>query len=350
MSNSTRILTSKDIKTGKHISPVQRLRIMSADDWEEFIEEWIDSLKKEYSKVERLGGAGDKGRDIVAQLGDVEIWDNYQCKHYDHPLRPSDIWTEIGKLVYYTSMNDFTCPRKYFFIAPLGVGTSLSDFLKDPTKLAQGLRENWDKHCKDKITKKCIIELNDIEPHIKKTDFSIFGYITPLTIIEQHKKTTHFLPRFGGGLPERETPLTPPMKSTSEESEYLRKILQAYSDFNKQNISTIDDVTDDYLKEHYNDSRIQFYSAESLKRFSRDALPEDEFHLLQQEFLNGIKDEIRNPLHANGYIRLLEVVKVARTLQITSHTLIDCLMINDRGGICHQLANDDKSIVWVRNG
>ena len=51
MSNSTRILTSKDIKTGKHISPVQRLRIMSADDWEEFIEEWIDSLKKEYSKV-----------------------------------------------------------------------------------------------------------------------------------------------------------------------------------------------------------------------------------------------------------------------------------------------------------
>lgn len=350
MSNPTRIITSKDIKTGKHISPAQRLRIMNADEWEEFIEEWIDSLKNQYSKVERLGGAGDKGRDIIAQLDDAEIWDNYQCKHYDHPLRPSDIWTEIGKLVYYTSIGDFTCPRKYFFIAPLGVGTSLSDFLKDPRKLAQGLRENWDKYCKDKITKNYMIELSNIEFQIEETDFSIFGYVTPLTIIEQHRTTPHFTARFGGGLPERETPPEPPIKSTFEESEYLKKILQAYSDFNKQDISTIDDVTDVDLTEHYKDSRIQFYSAEALKRFSRDALPEDEFKLLQQEFLNGIKDEIRNPVHANGYLRLLEVVKVARALQITSHALIDCLMVNDRGGICHQLANDNESIVWARNG
>lgn len=142
MSTSTRIITSKDIETGKHISPAQRLRIMNADEWEEFIEEWTDSLKKEYFKVERLGGAGDKGRDIVAQLENAEIWDNYQCKHYGHSLRPSDIWTEIGKLVYYTSIGDFNCPRKYFFIAPLGVGTSLSDLLKNPRKLVQGLREN----------------------------------------------------------------------------------------------------------------------------------------------------------------------------------------------------------------
>lgn len=337
MSNPTRIITSKDIETGKHISPAQRLRIMNADEWEEFIEEWTDSLKKEYFKVERLGGAGDKGRDIVAQLENAEIWDNYQCKHYGHSLRPSDIWTEIGKLVYYTSIEDFTCPRKYFFIAPLGVGTSLSDLLKNPRKLVQGLRENWDKYCKDKITQNCLIELSDMEPQLEKIDFSIFGYVTSLTIIEQHRKTPHFITRFGGGLPKREIPPEPPIKSTSEESEYLKKILQAYSDFNKQDISTIDDVTDVDLTEHYKDSRIQFYSAEALKRFSRDALPEDEFKLLQQEFLNGIKDEIRNPVHANGYLRLLEVVKVARALQITSHALIDCLIVNDRGVISWQM-------------
>ena len=350
MSNSTQIVTSKEIETGKHIAPVLRLRIMSADEWEDFILEWLDSLKKEYVKVERLGGAGDKGRDITAQVDEKGLWDNYQCKHYDHPLRPSDIWTEIGKLVYYTAIEEFSCPRKYLFIAPQGVGTSLSDYLKDPEKLANGLRKNWDNHCKNKVTQTCQIELSSMEEQIQKIDFSIFDYVTPSTIIEQHKKTFHFASRFGGGLPERKIPSKPPTQPTSEESEYLKKILKAYSDYNQQDISTIDDVKDMDLVEHYKDSRIQFYSAESLERFSRDALPEGGFQSLQQEFLNGIKDEIRNPTHVNGYIRLLEVVKVARALQITSHALIECLMINDRGGICHQLANDNESIMWVKNG
>lgn len=350
MSEPTRIATSKYTKTGKHIAPVLRLRIMNSDDWEEFILEWIDYLKKEYCDAEKLGGAGDKGRDVVARIDDSGSWDNYQCKHYDHPLMPTDIWTEIGKLVYYTSIGDFTCPRKYFFIAPQGVGTKLSTLLKNPSDLVKGLISNWDNYCKNKITQTCNIELSDMEDQIKKIDFSIFGYIKPLTIIEQHRDTRHFVERFGGGLPEREIPPEPPTQPTSEESEYLRKILQAYSDFNKQDISTINDVKDVDLTEHYKDSRIQFYSAESLERFSRDALPEGGFQSLQHEFLSGIKDEIRNPTHVNGYFRLLEVVKVARALQITSHALIDCLMVNDRGGICHQLANDNESIVWVRNG
>tara|TARA_R110000787_G_C13425240_1_gene445212 strand:- start:718 stop:834 length:117 start_codon:yes stop_codon:yes gene_type:complete len=34
---------------------------MSFDDWEEFIEEWIDLKKVEYLDGERFGGAGDKG-------------------------------------------------------------------------------------------------------------------------------------------------------------------------------------------------------------------------------------------------------------------------------------------------
>lgn len=344
------MLTSENIKTGKHISPLLRLRIMSADEWEEFIEEWVDSLQEHYYKVEKLGGAGDKGRDVIAIVDSSGVWDNYQCKHYGHPLRPSDIWTEIGKLVYYTSKGEFSCPRRYLFVAPQGVGTTLSDYLRSPEKLVQGLRDNWDKHCKTKITTTDIIELSTVDKQINKIDFSIFEYVKPSTIIDQHRKTSHFIPRFGGGLPKRAVPPEPPTQPTPEESIYLKKILKAYSDYSNQHILSIDDLRDNDLIEHYKDSRKEFYSAEALKRFSRDALSDGEFQTLQQEFLDGIKDEIRNPSHANGYIRLLQVIKVARALQITSHALIDCLITKDRGGICHQLANENKSVTWVKHG
>lgn len=162
------MISSRDAKTGKHIPPVHRLRIMSANDWEEFIEEWIDSLKSEYIKVDKLGGAGDKGRDVVAQVNDTGVWDNYQCKHYDHPLTPTDIWAEIGKLVYYTSIGDFTCPRHYYFIAPQGIGTKLSTLLQKPKDLVDGLIENWDNYCKKKITKNCDIKLSDVQEQILK--------------------------------------------------------------------------------------------------------------------------------------------------------------------------------------
>src|SRR2546427_7640705 len=30
------------------------------------------------------------------------VWDNYQCKHYDHALRPGDVWVEFGKVIWYS--------------------------------------------------------------------------------------------------------------------------------------------------------------------------------------------------------------------------------------------------------
>ena len=51
--------------------------------------------------------------------------------------------------------------------------------------------------------------------------------------------------------------------------------------------------------------------------------------------------------HADGYRRVVAVVKTARTLQLTSHPLISRIHNRDRGGICHQLANDGK-VRWVK--
>lgn len=67
---------------------------------------------------------------------------------------------------------------------------------------------------------------------------------------------------------------------------------------------------------------------------------------MQDEIHSGIKDEVRGD-HADGYRRVLAVVKTARALQPTSNPLSTRLHTRDKGGICHQLANDGK-VRWVK--
>jgi hypothetical protein len=103
----------------------------------------------------------------------------------------------------------------------------------------------------------------------------------------------------------------------------------------------------DDVKEHFNDARLEFYSAESLRGFSRDTLPPGSFEELQDEIHAGIRDTLRGT-YLHGFQRLLAVVGLARVLQLTSHPLVPRMHIRDRGGICHQLANDRADVEWVQ--
>ena len=53
-----------------------------------------------------------------------------------------------------------------------------------------------------------------------------------------------------------------------------------------------------------------------------------------------------NPKHTSGYERVKESVREARIIQVTGNPLVGVMHTNDRAGICHQLANDDK-LTWV---
>jgi hypothetical protein len=100
------------VAAGLPIPPIERIRIFSDGQWEDFVLEWADSLRDHYGTVEQCGGAGDMGRDIIAfDTVNPLIWDNYQCKHYKSGLAPGDIWVELGKLVYYTHNNEYTYRR-----------------------------------------------------------------------------------------------------------------------------------------------------------------------------------------------------------------------------------------------
>jgi hypothetical protein len=338
------------VLAGQLIPAIDRIKLFNASEWECFVLEWVDSLRDEYELVERCGGAGDMGRDVIATLKDgTGSWDNYQCKHYRESLKPGDIWIELGKLMYYTLRCDYTYPRRYYFIAPQGAGTKLSNLLKKPEDLRAGLLANWDKECLEKITKTGRVECNAaMQAHIARLDFSIFKATPVLRIIDAHAKTRWFVARFGGGLPLRPDPVMPPPVPTDDEIIFVGELRRAYADHLKREVNDIDKelVGYDDLREHFADSRVEFYSAEGLRVFSRDTLPPGEFEKLQDEVHSGIRDDVRGEF-ADGYQRVVAVVRTARTLPLTGHSLNSRLHIRDRGGICHQLANDGK-IRWVK--
>ena len=106
------------------------------------------------------------------------------------------------------------------------------------------------------------------------------------------------------------------------------------------------DLTHQDLGAHFARSRQEFYSAESLRTFSRDTLPPGEFERLQDEVHDGIRDEVRLD-HPSGYHRVVTVVKTARALDLGGHPLHTRMTVRDRGGVCHQLVNDGR-VRWVK--
>ena len=121
--------------------PYERIKAYDDKEFELFIREWVTSLNDRF-EVKGFGGAGDKGRDVVARDINGGIY-YYQCKHYDHALRPSDMMIEFGKLIYYTYTGEIDVPQKYFIVAPHDVGPTLNDLIFNPTKINKQLIKEW---------------------------------------------------------------------------------------------------------------------------------------------------------------------------------------------------------------
>jgi len=350
--SQTIIANASQASVGAPVTPIQRLRIMEEDEWELFILEWVDSLRQTYTDVHRCGGAGDLGRDVIGFKSGVNPqspWDNYQAKHYSQPLSVADVVAELGKLLYHASQGEFSLPDQYFFVAPQGPSTALLKVLQKGT-LKQELLDRWDKACRTTIAKGKTIELPTVQATIDAFDFSHVSVVSPLALIAGHQKTKYYVLRFGGGLPSRSMPIPkPPTSLQPNEHVYIKKLLDAYTDEMKMSFPTLDAVQAGapILATHLDRSREQFFSAESLRAFSRDNVPTETFEQLQTEIFDGVQEVYEDPSYTSGYQRVLKTVREARILPITGNPLIGVMHNNDRAGICHQLANDDK-MTWVR--
>ncbi|MFY9958909.1 hypothetical protein [Bradyrhizobium sp.] len=118
--------TAAQYQSGPPIAPLTRIMGYDPAEWEAFIHEWVAaSLKSKYRTVLRFSGANDRGIDVAGFVDDKllnGVWDNYQCKHFDHAVMPSEAWPEIGKILWHSFNGHYTAPRAYYFVAPRGTG------------------------------------------------------------------------------------------------------------------------------------------------------------------------------------------------------------------------------------
>ena len=331
------------------------MTIFSPDEWESFIEEWASSLKGVYAKVRRFAGAGDQGIDVVGFVSDTGWeggWDNYQCKRYGHPLYPSDIWVEIGKVIYYSYLNEYPAPRKYYFVASKEISTSLEKLLANPSKLKEDAKSEWDEKCRDKITSTASIHLEgDLLVWFDAFDFSIFSSKSVAELVAEHSQTPFHAVRFGGGLPPRPTVPPPPDKHDARESQYIQQLYNAYGHHLGVCIKEASDLAScskPKLKDDFLRQRERFYHAESLRNFARDTVPAGTFESLQDEIFHGVI-EVCDKDHEDGLARMGATLIHAGNISTAANPLQSVTRVQDRQGICHQLANEAR-LVWVPAG
>lgn len=342
------LYSSEHVGSGIPIPKTQRVQLFSADEWEEFAEEWASSFESSYHCVKRFAGAGDKGLDVVGFIASNQFsdgWDNYQCKFYDKPLTPSNVWVEFAKIIYFTKCGEYTAPRKYYFVAPKQIGTKLGKLLANAPKLKEELKVNWEKHCEDGITSTAKIKLEgDLLAHFESFDFTIFDSVSLVRMIEQHVSTPFHAVRFGGGLGNRPKPVIPPEDTVSMDHRYIRQLLSVYAqsigdDQQSPDLSLLD--KDDSIRNNFRRQRERFYHAESLRNFSRDTVPSGVFEALQDDIFDGVVDMCESQ-HACGMDRLNATMSQAANVTVDASALTSVTRTRDKQGMCHQLVNESR--------
>jgi hypothetical protein len=338
--------TAAKAQFGKIFQPQQQVLLYSAEEWEEFTREWVHFQKQKYHQVLRFAGANDMGIDVAGltdEKGLLGVWDNFQCKHYGAPIAPSTALAEIAKVLWHSYKKEYAAPRKHYFIAPRDCGMMLKQMLTKPGELKNHVIANWDKQCANAVTSKLTISLEgEFKNYVETFDFSIFTMRTTLEIIDEHRQTPYYVTRFGGGLPDRPKPEKPPIEVHKSESRYMCQLFEAYGDHKKADITDITELGPwPELAEHFHRQREFFYHAEALRNFARDTVPPSTFEDLQTELHAGVID-VEAAEHVDGLARANAVTLAASSLQLTSNTLIGVVKIQDRKGICHQLANENR--------
>lgn len=335
------------------ITPIERVRLFSDEQFESFIAEWaVSCLKPQCKEVYNLGGAGDMGRDVIGEYSDGS-YVYYQCKKYNHPLAPAEMYVEIGKLCYYTYTGDIPVPTKYYFVAPYDIGPKLLGLIKNPNKLKQELIANWDEKCKKEISDQGEIALDDnLRNYIDYFDFSIFDCHTIHAILEEYRKTDYFFFRFGSPTPPaRPAALVPPDEIDPIETQYVEKAKRAYALSN--HLNPADDIcaNSGAANNFICSQRKIFYIAESLRQYARRLYPDGEvFDALKDEVFSAVSDTVEMD-YPDPLTRLKTTLTNAASANTTANPLdyeLHVVKNDDRKGICHHLVNDNK-IDWEGN-
>lgn len=326
-------------------TPEQRLLLMDDEKWEAFIEQCARQLKSEglYTQVIRLGGAGDKGRDVCGyseQLPTEGRWDLYQGKYYAGTLSPSNFASELAKFLWCVFSNEYTRPRHYYICA-LKVGPALHDYVLNPEKFKAWILSEWkDKNGNFGTFKQLLTP--ELDAFVKEFPFDVIKVKTTADLLEIHSRSDKHWEMFGVLTARGPNPAMPE-NPDAEEHQYIKALLDVYKEAAQVVVSGPSEIPSKY-KKHFKAQRMLFYSAEGLNRFSRDKLP-GAFDELVNQVEVGIGSDLNYP-HPDGLARLTKVLDTANGLQVSANPLHARLQAGDLGGTCHHLANQGRA-TWI---
>jgi hypothetical protein len=328
------------------------IRLQEIDDGEleEFIELWIERKSQQYVRVERIGAAHDKGRDVIGFSSECRHegpWDLFQCKRKtrDGRLGLPEATTELGKLFYHHVEGAYrTLPKTYVFVAPRGIVGPLRDLILNPSTLGPHLVAHWDEHCAKGITKKAIVPLTPaIRTAIETFDFARVQYLTAPMIVKD-SAAGPALSRVLGLIPDEAPPGIAPDAIQREELAYVGQLLRVYSEAAGVVFANADDVlTHDDHGEHLRRQRARFFEAASFIRFHRDNTAPGAVEIFQNDVYYRVI-EVYGETHPSRLHRVDAVMKHAGQTQVA--LLGRLTRIPVRQGICHHFANEGR-LRWI---
>lgn len=334
------------------VPPSVFLHTVSDKEWEEFIaaacrQRTIGTAK--YVSVKVLGNAGDKGRDVEARLQSTLVadsWDLYQAKHYEQRLTPGNAYPELVKFFGHLQAKSFPVPRKYYFCAPKNAGPELHDFLANPSDLRAGLLRAWKAGThglKDHLAKLT----PEMEVLINTFNFKRFEECQVVELLNWHAQDSVAHCALFGIEPERGEDPAVPAQAQPYEMIYVEELIRAYAEADGIPMDLSKVQADEVYREHLAAAREAFYSAEGLKRFSRDIYVDDEFGKLLDMVGKGIRLKVNSPLLKTGLQRHDAAIEAAQRLAVNDSALHARLRGGDLPGTCHHLVNE-KHFTWVR--
>jgi hypothetical protein len=89
-----------------------------------------------------------------------------------------------------------------------------------------------------------------------------------------------------------------------------------------------------------------FYYAESLRNFPRDSGHAGAFNDIREEIYHGVVNAYEMD-YDNGYSRLANTLQQAGMITPNCNALCIRVQTQDKHGICHHLANEDR-FVWIK--
>lgn len=332
------------------------LKTMDEDTYEELVASWAYwCLKEKYEDVMCIGGAGDKGVDVVAYFDQKsKKCDIYQCKHYDHPVRKADVIAELGKFLYYMSIDEIPIPESYYLMAPQGLSSQFMHIYENPESLKKSIKDCWNKDVSGKIEKgKEHLLVGDLEKFILDFDYSKYKFYSPdkfiKALVEADKRLVYF--QYFGVQKEfiRKIRLVAPSRSDDYERNYIKHLLDAYNDVN--DISGVDEgnVGSTKFGRHFDRSREEFWLAESVKKMSEENCPGDidEFEELKDDMEGHVADTYEED-YDDAYERLKAVTDKSTSMPLKTNRIISGeLGPRERKGVCYQLSNEDR-LVWKK--